>query len=52
MYVALFALWAAAVAYSVSQYRKNRDEENLIIAEAEAAAHGDEDTQSRSSLTT
>jgi len=53
VYVALFALWAAAVAYSVSQYRKNRDEENLIIAEAEAAAHtGDEDEPSRSSLVT
>ena len=37
----------------VSEYRKNRDEENLIIAEAEAAAHtGDEDEPSRSSLVT
>ena len=36
----------------MSQHRKNRDEECLIIAEAEAAAYGgDEDERSRSSLT-
>jgi uncharacterized protein len=42
VYVALFAVWAAAVAYSVSQHRKNRVEEARIIADAEAAAHGGE----------
>ncbi|HWM75498.1 MAG TPA: sulfite exporter TauE/SafE family protein [Nocardioides sp.] len=53
VYVALFAVWAAAVAYSVSQYRKNRDEEILIIAEAEAAAQsGDGNEPARSSLIT
>ena len=53
VYVTLFAVWAAAVAYSVSQYRKNRDEENLIIAEAEAAAQsGDGNEPARNSLIT
>ncbi len=40
LYLAISALWAAAVAYSFSEYRKNRDEERRIIAEAEAAAQG------------
>lgn len=42
-YVVIFALWVAAVVYSFSEYRKDRDEERRIIAEAEAAAHGGHD---------
>ena len=38
LYIAIVALWIAAVVYSFSEYRKNRDEERRIIAEAEAAA--------------
>ena len=38
VYVALFLLWGAAVAYSVAQYRKSRDEDALALAEAERAA--------------
>jgi uncharacterized membrane protein YfcA len=37
-YAVIYAAWAAAIVYSVLQYRKNRAEEQLIIAEAEAAA--------------
>jgi uncharacterized protein len=41
VYALLYAIWAAAIAYSFSQYRKARAAENLI-AEAEAAiAAGD-----------
>ena len=39
-YVVIVAAWVAAVLYSISQYRKNREEERRIIAEAEAVAHG------------
>lgn len=39
-YIVIFALWVAAVAYSFSAYRRNREEERRIIAEAEAAAYG------------
>jgi uncharacterized membrane protein YfcA len=41
-YAVIYALWAAAIAYSFAQYRKNREEERLIIAEAEAAASAGE----------
>jgi len=45
-YVLLFALWAGAVGYAFREYRRHRDEERRIIAEAEAAAHGpDESTR-------
>lgn len=37
-YAAITAIWAAAVAYSISQYRRNREAEQQIIAAAEAAA--------------
>jgi uncharacterized protein len=37
-YAVIYAVWAAALAYSIAQYRKHRDEERLIIAEAEASA--------------
>ena len=37
-YALIYAVWAAAIVYSFAQYRKNREEERLIIAEAEAAA--------------
>ncbi len=48
VYVVVSALWAAAVAYSFSEHRKNREEERRIIAEAEAAAHrGDPTAASR-----
>ncbi|WP_346434307.1 sulfite exporter TauE/SafE family protein [Candidatus Protofrankia californiensis] len=36
-YTVIYAVWAAALAYSILQYRANRDEERRIIAEAEAA---------------
>lgn len=37
-YAVIYAVWAAAIVYSFAQYRKNRAEERLIIAEAEEAA--------------
>ncbi|MFJ2081203.1 sulfite exporter TauE/SafE family protein [Micromonospora chokoriensis] len=37
-YAVIYVVWAAALAYSIRQYRANRDEERRIIAEAEAAA--------------
>jgi uncharacterized protein len=36
-YVVLFALWALALAYSFSEYRKHREEDQRIISEAEPA---------------
>jgi len=36
-YAVIIAVWAAAIVYSFSEYRKNREEEQRIIAEAEAA---------------
>jgi uncharacterized protein len=41
-YAVIYVVWAAAVVYSFSQYRKNAEEEKAIIAEAEAAAQGGE----------
>lgn len=38
VYVLLFLLWAAAIWHSFREYRKHRDEERRIIAEAEARA--------------
>ncbi|MFD0784681.1 sulfite exporter TauE/SafE family protein, partial [Micromonospora azadirachtae] len=38
VYVVIYVAWAAALAWSFQQYRKHRDEERRIIAEAEAAA--------------
>ncbi len=44
LYIAIVALWVAAIAYSFNEYRKNREEERRIIAEAEAVARrGDQD---------
>ncbi|SDT59022.1 sulfite exporter TauE/SafE family protein [Actinoplanes derwentensis] len=40
-YGVIYVAWAAAITYSVLQYRKNIAEEQQIIAEAEAAAGGD-----------
>jgi uncharacterized protein len=37
-YAIIYAIWAAALAYSISRYRKNAAEEKAIIAEAEARA--------------
>ncbi|MET7747561.1 sulfite exporter TauE/SafE family protein [Micromonospora sp. NPDC005367] len=37
-YAVIYVVWAAALAWSFRQYRKHRDEERRIIAEAEAAA--------------
>jgi len=37
VYVVLFAIWAAAVVHSFREYRKHRDEERQVIADAEAA---------------
>ena len=42
LYIAIVALWIAAIAYSFSEYRKNREEERRIIAEAEALTHSGE----------
>ncbi|MET0425789.1 MAG: sulfite exporter TauE/SafE family protein [Actinoplanes sp.] len=36
-YAAIYLVWAAALIYSINQYRANREEEQRIIAEAEAA---------------
>src|SRR6185312_7187592 len=35
-YAVIYAVWASALAYSIVQYRANREEEQRIIAEAEA----------------
>ncbi|MBB4905056.1 sulfite exporter TauE/SafE family protein [Actinophytocola algeriensis] len=35
VYAVIYAVWAAALGYSIRQYRANRDEERRIIAEAE-----------------
>jgi uncharacterized protein len=37
-YAVIYAVWAAAIAYSVAQYRKHRDQERLVTASAGAAA--------------
>jgi uncharacterized protein len=37
-YAVIYIVWAAALVYSIRAYRANRDEEQRIIAEAEAAA--------------
>ncbi len=39
-YVVLAGVWLAAVAYSFSQYRKNREDERRIVADAEPAMAG------------
>ncbi|GAA0583565.1 sulfite exporter TauE/SafE family protein [Kribbella sandramycini] len=36
-YAVIYAVWAAAIVYSVQQYRKNRAEDEQIIAESETA---------------
>jgi hypothetical protein len=45
VYAVIYAVWAAALAYSIVQHRTHRDEEQRIIAEAEAltAASADGD---------
>jgi uncharacterized membrane protein YfcA len=40
-YAVTYLVWAAAVAYSVRAYRRNRDEERRILADAESAADDD-----------
>jgi uncharacterized membrane protein YfcA len=42
IYAVIYAIWAAAIAYSVAQYRKNAAEDKAIIAEAEAALAADD----------
>lgn len=37
-YAVVAVVWASAVLYSLSEYRKNRDEERTIVAEASASA--------------
>ena len=37
IYVVIYVVWAAALAYSIRQYRANRAEEQRIVAEAEGA---------------
>ncbi|MEU8813194.1 sulfite exporter TauE/SafE family protein [Actinoplanes sp. NPDC048796] len=41
-YAVIYAVWAAAIAYSVAQYRKHRTEDEAIIAEAEAIVATDD----------
>jgi hypothetical protein len=48
VYAVIYLVWAGALAYSVLQYRANRDEERRIIAEAEAIAAGEEPDEKRS----
>jgi uncharacterized protein len=43
VYAVIYVVWAAALAYSISQYRKNAAEEKAIIAEAEAQRAGAEE---------
>jgi uncharacterized membrane protein YfcA len=42
VYAVIYAVWAAAVAYSISQYRKHAAEDKAILAEAEAQLAADE----------
>jgi uncharacterized membrane protein YfcA len=39
VYAVIYAVWAAALTYSVRQHLANRDDERRLIAGAEAAAH-------------
>jgi uncharacterized protein len=39
VYALIYAVWAAALAYSTRQHLASRDEERRLVAEAEAAAH-------------
>ena len=48
-YGVIYAVWAVAIVYSVIQYRKNRDEERRIIAEAEEAAAAGEKSEAPAS---
>ncbi len=48
-YGVIYAVWAVAIVYSVIQYRKNRDEEQRIIAEAEEAAAAGEKSEAPAS---
>jgi uncharacterized membrane protein YfcA len=41
-YAVIYAVWAAALAYSILQYRRNEAEEKAILAEAEARREADE----------
>jgi hypothetical protein len=36
-YIAIYLVWAAALAYSIKQYRANRELDQEIISEAEKA---------------
>ncbi|HEX9999114.1 MAG TPA: sulfite exporter TauE/SafE family protein, partial [Actinoplanes sp.] len=38
VYAVIYVIWAGSLLYSIRQYRANREEEQRIIAEAEAAA--------------
>jgi uncharacterized membrane protein YfcA len=42
VYAVIYAVWAAAVAYSIGQYRKHAAEDKAILAEAEAQLTADE----------
>ncbi|MEU4565290.1 sulfite exporter TauE/SafE family protein [Micromonospora sp. NPDC023956] len=50
-YAVIYAVWAAALAYSIRQYRANRDEERRVIAETEAAAAADPSNEKSSTPT-
>ncbi|MBG0567220.1 sulfite exporter TauE/SafE family protein [Actinoplanes aureus] len=49
IYAVIYVAWAAALVYAFSQYRRNRDEEQQIIAEAEAAAAAGETPDEKAS---
>jgi uncharacterized protein len=52
VYAVIYAVWAAALAYSIVQHRTRRDEEQRIIAEAEAvmAAAADSDPRDENTV--
>ena len=42
VYAVIYVVWAASLAYSIREHRRNREEEQNIIAEAEARRRRDE----------
>lgn len=47
VYAFIYVIWAAAVAYSIREYRRNAAEDRRIIAEAEARAAATQDREAR-----
>ncbi|MFI6825419.1 sulfite exporter TauE/SafE family protein [Micromonospora sp. NPDC050187] len=50
-YAVIYVVWAAALAYSIRQYRANRDEERRIVAETETEAAAAADGPNEKSAT-